>query len=105
MRSVLVTGAAGGIGSAAVRRLAGLGWRVFAGVRSPAAGVALVADCPGITPVELDICDEAAVSRARDLIAGQLGEQGLDAIVNNAGLSVEVRHVVHRDAADGRQES
>jgi NAD(P)-dependent dehydrogenase (short-subunit alcohol dehydrogenase family) len=46
MPSVLVTGAARGIGAATVRRLAGAGWDVLAGVRRPEDAEPLVAEHP-----------------------------------------------------------
>ena len=81
MPSVLVTGAARGIGRATASRLAGAGWDVLAGVRSGADGDALRAD--RITPVQLDVTDAEQVAA----LAGALPER-LDAVVNNAGIVV-----------------
>src|SRR3954465_7536784 len=86
MPSVLVTGAARGIGRATVLRLAGAGWDVIAGVRSAEDGEALAADARGggaVTPVTLDITDS-------DQLAGLEGAlpERLDAVVNNAGIVV-----------------
>ena len=91
-RSVLITGASGGVGTALVSHLAGRGWRVFAGVRSAAAGASLAAGRPAVTPVELDILDHASLDRARAQIAEALetdGHAGLTGLVNNAGKSVD----------------
>lgn len=88
-RSVLITGATGGVGRAAVTRLDQDGWRVFAGVRSAAAGERLVQGTSHVTPVRLDICDEASITAAQAEIAAALDGAGLDALVNNAGLSVD----------------
>jgi NAD(P)-dependent dehydrogenase (short-subunit alcohol dehydrogenase family) len=87
--TVLITGASGGVGSATVRRLDELGWRVFAGVRSLEAGQELARQCRGVTPVELDICDEESITCARDEIVRQLAGQGLGGLVNNAGVVVQ----------------
>ena len=87
-KTVLITGAAGGLGSAVVARLDQLGWRVFAGVRSLEAGTPLVRGRRGVTPVELDICDPQSISRARAEIARELPSQALGGLVNNAGLVV-----------------
>jgi NAD(P)-dependent dehydrogenase (short-subunit alcohol dehydrogenase family) len=57
---------------------------VFAGVRSLEAGRDLNAEA-----VELDVTDQDAIVRARDELAARLGEQGLQGLVNNAGLSVD----------------
>src|SRR3954462_7436265 len=85
MPSVLVTGAARGIGRATVLRLAGAGWDVVAGVRRPEDGeaVAAAADPNRVTPVTLDITDWGKVAA----LAGALPAR-LDAVVNNAGIVV-----------------
>jgi len=87
--SVLVTGASGGVGQATVARLAAQGWRVFAGVRSLEAARRLNHGRSGIVPIELDICDTTSIASAREDIAAAVGDRGLDALVNNAGLSVD----------------
>src|SRR2546423_15419599 len=81
MPSVLVTGAARGIGHATALRLAGAGWDVFAGVRSDADAEALRAD--RITPLLLDITSSERVAA----LGGALPDR-LDAVVNNAGIVV-----------------
>jgi NAD(P)-dependent dehydrogenase (short-subunit alcohol dehydrogenase family) len=85
MPSVLVTGAARGIGRATVLRLAGAGWDVFAGVRRAEDGAALANAAGGgaVTPVTLDITDADQVAA----LDGALPPQ-LDALVNNAGIVV-----------------
>jgi NAD(P)-dependent dehydrogenase (short-subunit alcohol dehydrogenase family) len=84
--SVLVTGAARGIGRATALRLAGAGWDVFAGVRRAEDGEALAADGSAggrVTPVTLDITDAEQVAALADTLP-----QRLDAVVNNAGIVV-----------------
>jgi len=82
--SVLVTGAARGIGRATALRLAGSGWDVVAGVRRDADGEALSAAGDGrITPVLLDITSADQVAA----LPSALPER-LDAVVNNAGIVV-----------------
>jgi len=88
-KTVLITGASGGIGSATVRRLDELGWRVFAGSRSPDAGAQVTDAVPGAIPIPLDVCDERSVAQARDAITGHVDGAGLDGLVNNAGASVD----------------
>jgi NAD(P)-dependent dehydrogenase (short-subunit alcohol dehydrogenase family) len=80
MPSVLVTGAARGIGRATALRLAGAGWDVVAGVRRAEDGEALG---PAVTPVTLDITDAGQVAALREALP-----QRLDAVVNNAGIVV-----------------
>jgi len=88
-KSVLVTGATGGVGSATLRRLDELGWQVFAGVRRIEAGEALARTCRAAVPVALDICDEQSIAHAHEAVARHLGDTGLDALVNVAGLVVQ----------------
>src|SRR5205814_7792003 len=61
-RAVLITGASTGIGEATARRLAGSGWRVFAGVRKDADAERLRS--AGTTPVIVDVTDRESVSTA-----------------------------------------
>lgn len=82
---VLVTGAAGGIGQAVVRRLAGLGFTVYAGVRGPAPGLA---GLDGVRIVEFDVTDADSVAAAAIEIGEQAGGR-LRAVVNNAGIIVQ----------------
>jgi NAD(P)-dependent dehydrogenase (short-subunit alcohol dehydrogenase family) len=84
MPSVLVTGAARGIGRATALRLAASGWDVIAGVRQVADADELVRSQPGrISAVELDITAEDQVAALESALPAQL-----DAVVNNAGIVV-----------------
>lgn len=84
MPSVLVTGAARGIGRATALRLAAGGWEVIAGVRQAQDGDSLVRAQPGrITAVPLDITDEPQVASLEGVLPA-----ALDAVVNNAGVFV-----------------
>ena len=82
MPSVLITGAARGIGRATTVRLAQEGWTVLAGVRREADGAAL-REAGDVTPVLLDVTDAAAVAALDDVLPAHL-----DAVVNNAGIVV-----------------
>lgn len=91
-RTVLITGANGGVGRALVAHLADHGWRVFAGVRSLATAENLAAERPTVTPVQLDVVDQASLLQARAVVEGHLraeGLGGLGGLVNNAGKSVD----------------
>lgn len=80
--TVLVTGAARGIGRATAEAFAGDGWRVVAGVREPTRLIGF--ETSGIQVVTLDVTDgesvRAAVARSHELAGG-----ALDCVVNNAG--------------------
>jgi NAD(P)-dependent dehydrogenase (short-subunit alcohol dehydrogenase family) len=86
-KTVLITGASGGVGRQTVTLLVERGWRVFAGVRSRSTAAAL--DGANVVPVDLDITDEDSIAAARDRVSVEVGEAGLFALVNNAGLSVD----------------
>lgn len=82
-KSVLITGAGRGIGRAIAVRLAGAGWRVYAGVRTDVAATRLAEDSELITPVELDVTVPAHLTA----LDRELPDR-LDALVNNAGIGV-----------------
>ncbi|MBL1077476.1 SDR family oxidoreductase [Nocardia sp. 2] len=81
MSSVLVTGAARGIGKAISLRLAQDGWQVYAGVRNLSDGEALAAQDSRITPVLLDVTDAKHVAALDEVLPADL-----TAVVNNAGI-------------------
>ena len=77
---VLITGASGGIGSAAMRELRARGAEVV--------GLDLEADeAAGV--IACDVTDDASVERAVAAAIGRLG--GLDVLINNAGISMQAR--------------
>lgn len=87
MRSVLISGTSTGIGAAAVARLAGHGWRVYAGVRRPEDGERLTSEIEGeVVPVILDVTDRAHIAAALARIDDEVGR--LEGLVNNAGIAV-----------------
>ncbi|MEV6772781.1 SDR family oxidoreductase [Nocardia sp. NPDC051030] len=81
MRSVLVTGAARGIGKAISLRLAQQGWHVYAGVRKLSDGDALVTEASNITPVLLDVANPDHIAALDEVLPADL-----TAVVNNAGI-------------------
>ena len=89
VRSVLVTGASTGIGRATTRYLDAKGWRVFAGVRREEDAESLREDgSERMTPLLLDVTDPGQIADAARLIGEAVGEDGLDGLVNNAGIAV-----------------
>lgn len=91
-RSVLVTGASTGIGRAIATDLARAGMQVFGSVRSQEDADALINATPaGALPmvaVVMDVRDSSSVQAAAAKLTDKLGEDGLWALVNNAGISV-----------------
>ncbi|MDH3524327.1 MAG: SDR family oxidoreductase [Acidobacteriota bacterium] len=87
--SIVITGASTGIGRACALRFHRLGWRVFAGVRRVADGAALVAETSDrLTPVVIDVTRAETIAAAAAQISAAVGERGLAALVNNAGIGV-----------------
>lgn len=82
MPTALVTGTRRGIGRAVARRLAGSGWTVFAGVRDLADWDDTAGVDEHITPIRLDVTDQAQI----DAVARVLPDR-LDALVNNAAVA------------------
>src|SRR5438309_5707705 len=85
--AVVITGTSTGIGRATAVRLAGMGFHVFAGVRKQA-DLEDLSQTPGVTPLIIDVTDQASVAAAAETVAGQIGGAGLRGLVNNAGITV-----------------
>ena len=87
-RSVLITGAASGVGRAIALRMAQNGWRVFAGVRRSEDAEALVQEAgTALVPVLLDVTDSSQITEALALVSDAVGKAGLDGLVNCAGIA------------------
>lgn len=86
-KAVVITGASSGIGYASVARMVRQGWRVFATVRKTADGERLRTELgASVTPVIMDVTDHASIARAAGHVRAQLGRDGLDGLVNVAGV-------------------
>ena len=74
--AVLITGASTGIGAACALHLDRLGFRVWAGVRRPSDGEALVGQAsPRLTPVILDVTDPNSIAAALAGVAADAGRR------------------------------
>jgi NAD(P)-dependent dehydrogenase (short-subunit alcohol dehydrogenase family) len=80
--AVVITGASTGIGAVSATHLAGIGFRVFAGVRKPED--AERARDSGLEPLTLDVTDADSIRSAVE----QVGDAPLAGLVNNAGIAV-----------------
>jgi NAD(P)-dependent dehydrogenase (short-subunit alcohol dehydrogenase family) len=87
---VVVTGASTGIGRACALHLSARGFEVLAGVRrdEDAARLREAGQANGrLTPLHLDVTDEASVEAAGATVADATGARGLAGLVNNAGVA------------------
>jgi NAD(P)-dependent dehydrogenase (short-subunit alcohol dehydrogenase family) len=90
--AAVVTGTSSGIGRACALRLATQGYCVFAGVRRRQDGQALVQEAGRtggqVVPLLIDVTDEASIGAAAAEVAGAVGDDGIAALVNNAGIGM-----------------
>jgi NAD(P)-dependent dehydrogenase (short-subunit alcohol dehydrogenase family) len=82
-KSVVVTGAASGIGRATTLLFAREGATVFAADLNLAGAEAVAREGENIIPVACDVCDVAQIRALMDHAAGTCG--GIDVLFNNAG--------------------
>jgi NAD(P)-dependent dehydrogenase (short-subunit alcohol dehydrogenase family) len=86
---ILITGASTGIGEGCARWFDARGHCVFAGVRREEDAARLKAGASDrLTPVLLDVTNEESIRTALARIASSPGGDGLDGLVNNAGIAV-----------------
>lgn len=92
MPNVIITGASTGIGRAITLDLQRRGWSVLAGVRRDVDGEALLADSVQsggrLQPILLDVTNAEHLKNAAQTAAGFCAEEGLHALINNAGIVV-----------------
>jgi NAD(P)-dependent dehydrogenase (short-subunit alcohol dehydrogenase family) len=79
-RSVLITGASSGLGSAMAERMAARGWRVFGTSRRAQP------TSEAIEWIEMDVCDDGSVEKALSSVFERTPR--LDALVCNAGYGI-----------------
>ena len=88
-RHALVTGASSGMGRAIALGLARRGFHVFATVRRPDDGQTLRVETVGqITPLLMDVTHHDQIVRAGRMVGEHVGQRGLDALINNAGVGL-----------------
>lgn len=84
-KTVLITGASGGIGKATVEVFLQAGWQVAAGVRTLAEST--LADSDKLRVYELDVTQPQSIQAAFTAIIKDFG--GIDVVVNNAGYGLD----------------
>ena len=85
---MFITGASTGIGKTCALRLDRLGYAVFAGVRKPEDAARLTGlASPRLKPIRIDVTEAADIRAAVAELESVLGESGLGALVNNAGIA------------------
>ncbi len=81
MKTILITGAASGLGKATAILFAQRGWHVLATMRAPETDANLAA-FPNLTRLTLDVTDPAQIAQ---VVAQVTAGGGLDVLFNNAG--------------------
>ncbi len=84
--NVFITGAAAGIGAATARLLAEQGYLVFAGIHDDPGALAAL---PRVRTLPIDVTDPSSVVAAAEQVGREVGDEGLLALVNNAGVIVQ----------------
>jgi NAD(P)-dependent dehydrogenase (short-subunit alcohol dehydrogenase family) len=87
-KSVVITGTSSGIGFDASRALIARGYRVFGSVRRQADAERVRAKLgEDFIPLIFDVTDASGLAAAADAVGAQVGQEGLAALVNNAGIA------------------
>ncbi len=89
MKSVLITGASTGIGYATAKALLDKGYRVFGSVRRVEDARRLQEELgEQFSPLLFDVTASAAIATAVGQVADAVGDRGLYALINNAGIVI-----------------
>lgn len=89
MKYILITGVSSGIGKSASEAFIKKGYHIFGSVRDENSGARIASSLgKNFTPILFDIADETAVRNAVIQVKEKLGENGLTALINNAGIAV-----------------
>ncbi|HOT23593.1 MAG TPA: SDR family oxidoreductase [Thermoleophilia bacterium] len=89
-KTVVITGAGGGVGAATARRFAAAGASLVLGDVNAVRLEELAGELAALAPVHAVACDVSCVADVENLVAEAVGETGrIDVLVNTAGLWVE----------------
>lgn len=85
-KAILITGATSGIGKASTLHFSQNGYQVFATFRNDTDGAHL-SELPNVYPLKMDVTRSADIQAAVRKVSQELGENGLYALINNAGVA------------------
>lgn len=89
MKNILITGVSSGIGYATTTALLDKGYRVFGSVRRQEDADRLQEELgDGFVPLLFDVTDSKAVGTAVTQVSDASGDEGLYALINNAGIVI-----------------
>jgi NAD(P)-dependent dehydrogenase (short-subunit alcohol dehydrogenase family) len=89
MKSIVITGDSTGIGHATAAELLQRGYIIYGSVRKQEDADRLTAEFgPSFTPLLFDVTDHEAIATAVQQVSEALGENGLDVLINNAGVLI-----------------
>lgn len=89
MKNILITGVSTGIGRATSVAFLHRGYHVFGSVRRSSSTDRLQAEFgAAFTPLHFDVTDHDAIARAEERVSSIVGEEGLAALINNAGIVI-----------------
>ncbi|WAQ96614.1 H17B6-like protein [Mya arenaria] len=88
-KAVFITGCDRGFGETLAAQLSAGGYRIFAGcLNADSDGARKLRVNSNVTVIPVDVTSDEAVQAAVDVMKVELGEKGLWALVNNAGVAV-----------------
>jgi len=101
--NILITGVSTGLGFETARYMIDRGYGVFGSVRKRADADRIRGELgPDFTPLMFDVTDEPAIAAAVQQVKEDIGDRGLRALVNNAGIS-DAGPLMHFPVAELRQ--
>jgi len=89
MKNIVITGVSTGIGHATILRLAKAGHTVFGSVRNKDDAKRLQTELGGnYHPLIFDVTDTNAIKVAAEYVTKEVGDNGIDALINNSGIAL-----------------
>ena len=88
-RNIVITGASTGIGYSASKIFIEKGCRVFGSVRKESDGIKVATELgENFIPLIFDVTDSLAITAEAEKVSNIIGSEGLDCLINNAGIAV-----------------